>query len=110
MERTPEELAYQSAQIAAGFGNPYADDAPEDAPGPGLRESFEAGARLVMNRVTPSRPPAEDIRVEDTPYGPELVFDYGTSGTRVSLSESDLGTLRKVLNDRHNSRDIFTVE
>ena len=37
-----------------------------------------------------TRQPAEDIRVERDEHGPDLVFDYGTNGVRVSLTDADL--------------------
>jgi hypothetical protein len=44
-----------------------------------------------------SRQPWENIEIRETPEGPEIVFDNGTSGWVIPVTEADLGKLEYVV-------------
>ena len=42
-----------------------------------------------------TRQPWQDIRIRETPEGPEIVFDGGVSGWVIPATEADLATLER---------------
>jgi hypothetical protein len=90
-EHTPEETAYQSAQIAGGFGDPYAEAAPDDwavtphdSAGDPMYQAWRAA------QMTPVRPPAPEY----PPGTPMVTNEYETYPAVVTAPPATVAGLR----------------
>jgi len=51
-----------------------------------------------------TRQPWNDIRIRETPEGPEIVFDAEMSGWLVPCTEADLATLERRIIERREAQ------
>jgi hypothetical protein len=57
-----------------------------------------------------SRQPWDDIRIRETPEGPEIMFDGGTSGWVMPCTEADLARLERRIAERRQAQAAGLLE
>lgn len=57
-----------------------------------------------------TRQPWQDIRIRETPEGPEIVFDGGTNGWPIPCTEADLAALERRLTERRQAQAADLLE
>jgi hypothetical protein len=57
-----------------------------------------------------TRQPWDDIRIRETPEGPEVVFDGGVQGWVIPATEADLARLERRITERRQGQATELLE